>query len=69
MHDAIMAWSSHALYGGRLTAHGSVAAHTVRELPGVDGAPAGALAAGPLVLVDTAGCDMEESLEAEGGSR
>ena len=71
MHAAIMAWSSDALYGGRLEAHDSVAAHTLAELAavpeGADSAAADLDAA--LVLVDTAGCDMEEAQEAEGGSR
>ena len=82
MHEDIMAWSSRTLYHGRLTAHDSVATHTRATLPtaaGAADAAAGAAAAddadanddaaAPLVLVDTAGCDMEEQQEEEGGSR
>lgn len=32
MHAAIMQWSSHELYGGRLSAHPSVAGHTLPDL-------------------------------------
>jgi hypothetical protein len=54
------------LYGGRLSAHPSVAGHT---LAGVPGAGAGAAALPVLLLVDTAGCDMEEQAEEEGDSK
>ncbi len=33
MHQAIMRWSSDELYDGRLSAHPSVAAHTLSGLP------------------------------------
>ena len=33
MHAAIMRWASDAMYAGRLTAHDSVAAHTLLDLP------------------------------------
>ena len=74
MHQDIMAWSSAALYDNRLTAHDSVAAHTVATLPGLstaESSTSGASSeefAAALVLVDTAGCDMEEQKEEEGGS-
>ncbi len=35
MHATISAWSSHAMYGGRLTPHPAVAARRLFELPGV----------------------------------
>ena len=78
MHEDIMAWSSRTLYQGKLTAHDSVATHTRATLPTSAGAAGAAAAdeadadddaAAPLVLVDTAGCDMEEQQEEEGGSR
>jgi len=33
MHRNIMQWSSDELYGGALTAHASVADHTLSDLP------------------------------------
>lgn len=69
MHAAIMDWSSQELYGGRLAAHASVAGHTMAGLPGVAAAAGlpGAAELPVLLLVDTAGCDMEEQVEEEGG--
>jgi ATP-dependent RNA/DNA helicase IGHMBP2 len=72
MHESIMAWSSAALYGGRLRAHESVACHTLAGLAAAAAdadadVDADALAA-PLMLVDTAGCSAEEAQEEEGGS-
>lgn len=32
MHASIMSWASHELYGGALTAHPSVAEHSLRDL-------------------------------------
>ena len=32
MHEAIMTWASQALYAGRLSAHPSVAQHTLSDL-------------------------------------
>lgn len=58
MHARIMEWSGEQLYGGRLTAHPSVAAHTLADLGAVRGEVE--WASDPLVLVDTAGCDMGE---------
>lgn len=54
------------LYGGRLSAHASVAQHT---MAGVPGAGAGAAELPVLLLIDTAGCDMEEQAEEEGDSK
>ena len=33
MHSDIMQWASDAMYAGRLTAHSSVAQHTLLDLP------------------------------------
>lgn len=54
------------LYGGRLSAHASVAQHT---MAGVPGAGAAAAELPVLLLIDTAGCDMEEQAEEEGDSK
>ena len=64
MHGLISDWSSEAMYEGKLKAHESVIARgfasIARELP-VDGALEGDIDAlpTPLLLIDTAGCDME----------
>jgi ATP-dependent RNA/DNA helicase IGHMBP2 len=78
-----MMWSSEALYGGRVSAAPSVAKHSIADIAAVTGNPDATVAAAfdagfdvddvaaaaiPLVLVDTAGCGMEE-IEEEGGSR
>jgi ATP-dependent RNA/DNA helicase IGHMBP2 len=69
MHEDIMTWASRALYAQRLSAHASVATHTIATLPAVSLDSGDDGFASPLVLVDTAGCGMEERQEAEGGSR
>lgn len=51
MHEALMRFPSERLYGGRLRAHPSVAAHRLADL-GVTDDP---LRPGPLVFIDTAG--------------
>ncbi|KFO93163.1 DNA-binding protein SMUBP-2, partial [Buceros rhinoceros silvestris] len=61
MHQAIMQWASTELYGGRLTAHPSVAQHLLRDLPGVTSTEETTI---PLLLIDTAGCGLFE-LEVE----
>ncbi|KAL4440242.1 hypothetical protein ABPG75_003243 [Micractinium tetrahymenae] len=66
MNSAIMEWSSQELYGGRLAAHASVAGHT---MAGLAGATPEAAELPVLLLVDTAGCDMEEQEEEEGDSK
>ncbi|XP_065191168.1 DNA-binding protein SMUBP-2-like [Sycon ciliatum] len=58
MHRHIMQWSSNHLYHGRLVAHDSVANHLLRDLPGVKGEEYSTDV--PLLLIDTAGCDLEE---------
>jgi ATP-dependent RNA/DNA helicase IGHMBP2 len=66
MHERIMEWPSRELYGGRLVAHPSVATHLLRDLPGVAPCPD---TESPLVFIDTAGADLEETVEAEGDSK
>ncbi|NXJ77528.1 SMBP2 protein, partial [Trogon melanurus] len=61
MHEAIMQWASTEMYGGRLTAHPSVALHLLRDLPGVASTEETTV---PLLLIDTAGCGLFE-LEVE----
>ncbi|NXG76817.1 SMBP2 protein, partial [Baryphthengus martii] len=61
MHEAIMQWASTELYGGRLTAHPSVAQHLLKDLPGVTSTEETSI---PLLLIDTAGCGLFE-LEVE----
>ncbi|XP_071284263.1 DNA-binding protein SMUBP-2 isoform X1 [Agelaius tricolor] len=61
MHRLIMEWASSELYGGRLSAHPSVAQHLLRDLPGVCDTEETSI---PLLLIDTAGCGLFE-LEVE----
>ena len=78
MHQAISDWASQAMYDGRLQAHESVRGHTLADLSSSaihDGtstpthlrnselAPGGL---GPLVWIDTAGCDLHESVATSG---
>ena len=66
MHEDIMRWSSEALYSGKLVAAPSVATRRLEHLAGVlpteDTSPV-------LVLVDTAGCGLEESTAPDSISR
>ena len=57
MNEAIMKWSSEKLYEGRLQAHISVKSHLLKDLPGVQETDETSL---PLLLIDTAGCDIRE---------
>jgi ATP-dependent RNA/DNA helicase IGHMBP2 len=66
MHEAIMQWSSLALYGGQITAAAAVAAHRLRDLPGVTAGPDTDCA---VLLLDTAGCGLEETETADDGSK
>ncbi|KFO74430.1 DNA-binding protein SMUBP-2, partial [Cuculus canorus] len=61
MHQAIMQWASSELYGGRLTAHPSVAQHLLKDLVGVTATEETTI---PLLLIDTDGCGLFE-LEVE----
>lgn len=66
-----MAWPSGELYGGRLRAHASVARHTLAGLvppaPGAAADPHHPASGAVLLLIDTTGCDMEESAGGGGG--
>ena len=57
MNEVIMRWSSDQLYDGRLLADVSVAQHLLCHLPGVSDAELTSL---PLLMIDTAGCDLYE---------
>ncbi|XP_078153290.1 DNA-binding protein isoform X1 [Carex rostrata] len=62
MHDLIMTWSSQELYQNKITAHPSVAAHTLYELDDVNKSSS---TEPTLLLIDTTGCDMEEKKDEE----
>ncbi|GFS16916.1 DNA-binding protein SMUBP-2 [Elysia marginata] len=57
MHQDIMEWASHQLYQGKLMAHTSVATHLLKDLEGVSDTEETRV---PLLLIDTAGCDLQE---------
>ncbi|XP_061165035.1 DNA-binding protein SMUBP-2-like [Saccostrea echinata] len=57
MHQLIMQWSSDQLYDGKLTAHSSVACHLLRDIESVEESEE---TAEPLLLIDTAGCQLYE---------
>lgn len=58
MNSDIMDWASKEMYQGRLTAHSSVEAHLLKDLPGVAPVEETGMA---LLLVDTAGCGLNET--------
>ncbi|KAM7264647.1 hypothetical protein ACFE04_002330 [Oxalis oulophora] len=62
MHELIMEWSSKELYSSKIKAHPSVAAHMLFDLEGVKKTSS---TEASLLLVDTAGCDMEEKKDGE----
>ncbi|KAK7877055.1 hypothetical protein WMY93_032247 [Mugilogobius chulae] len=62
MNSAIMDWASREMYQGRLTAHSSVEAHLLKDLPGVAGVEETAT---PLLLIDTAGCGLNETEDSD----
>uniref|UniRef100_A0A7C9ADE8 DNA helicase n=2 Tax=Opuntia streptacantha TaxID=393608 RepID=A0A7C9ADE8_OPUST len=62
MHELIMDWSSKELYDSKIKAHASVAAHRLYDLEDVKKTPA---TEPTLLLIDTAGCDMEEKKDEE----
>ena len=68
MHQKIADWASHALYGGALQTHQSVKDRTLAQLNGVQSLEDDDddVLSSPLVLIDTAGCDMHESTNAAG---
>ncbi|KAK3099969.1 hypothetical protein FSP39_012679, partial [Pinctada imbricata] len=57
MHRAIMTWSSEVLYHGKLEADPSVEGHLLRDLHDVTDCE---VTQEPLLLVDTAGCELYE---------
>jgi ATP-dependent RNA/DNA helicase IGHMBP2 len=70
MHQDIADWASKAMYGGELMTHKSVKSRTLSQLDSVhassgDGAVSD-LEETTLFLVDTAGCDMHETVNAAG---
>ncbi|GKV32632.1 hypothetical protein SLEP1_g41226 [Rubroshorea leprosula] len=62
MHELIMDWSSKELYDSKIKAHPSVAAHMLFDLENVKRTTSTEPA---LLLIDTAGCDMEEKKDEE----
>ncbi|XP_073150722.1 uncharacterized protein [Henckelia pumila] len=62
MHELIMNWSSEELYSSKVKAHPSVAAHTLYELADVKKSSS---TEPTLLLIDIAGCDMEEKKDEE----
>ncbi|XP_055802390.1 uncharacterized protein LOC129871491 isoform X2 [Solanum dulcamara] len=62
MHELIMNWSSRELYENKIEAHSSVASHMLYQLEDVKKSPSTEKA---LLLIDTAGCDMEEKKNEE----
>lgn len=62
MNQAIMDWASKEMYQGRLTAHSSVKEHLLKDLPGVASIEETST---PLLLIDTAGCGLSETEDAD----
>ncbi|XP_065857035.1 uncharacterized protein [Euphorbia lathyris] len=62
MHELIMNWSSKELYNSKIKAHASVAAHMLYDL---DGVKKSSCTESTLLLIDIAGCDMEEKKDEE----
>nr|GMD46410.1 DNA-binding protein SMUBP-2 isoform X1 [Ipomoea batatas] len=62
MHELIMNWSSKELYDSKIEAHASVAQHMLYELEDVKTSSS---TESTLVLIDIAGCDMEEKKDEE----
>jgi ATP-dependent RNA/DNA helicase IGHMBP2 len=73
MHRAIMTWSSHELYHDKLVADGSVSGHLLTDLPAwrpaTDGSVDVECLEAPIVLIDTAGCGLEELQDASSLSK
>uniref|UniRef100_A0A9J7ZI83 DNA-binding protein SMUBP-2 n=1 Tax=Cyprinus carpio carpio TaxID=630221 RepID=A0A9J7ZI83_CYPCA len=57
MNSAIMQWASEQMYEGKLIAHPSVEKHLLRDLAGVADVEETRI---PLLLIDTAGCGLNE---------
>ncbi|XP_021282252.1 DNA-binding protein SMUBP-2 isoform X1 [Herrania umbratica] len=62
MHELIMNWSSKELYNSKIEAHPSVAAHMLFDLENVKRLSS---TEPTLLLIDIAGCDMEEKKDEE----
>ncbi|ERN11784.1 DNA-binding protein SMUBP-2 isoform X1 [Amborella trichopoda] len=62
MHKLIMDWSSAELYDSKIEAHPSVAGHMLYDLDDVQRTSS---TQPTLLLIDTAGCDMEEKKDEE----
>ncbi|CAL5401983.1 unnamed protein product [Camellia sinensis] len=62
MHELIMTWSSKELYNSKIEAHPCVAAHMLYDLEGVKKSSS---TEPTLILIDIAGCDMEEKKDEE----
>ncbi|KAE9590741.1 hypothetical protein Lal_00023123 [Lupinus albus] len=62
MHELIMDWSSKELYNSKVKAHASVAAHMLYDLEDVKKTSS---TEPTLLLIDIAGCDMEEKKDEE----
>ncbi|KAK1282076.1 hypothetical protein QJS10_CPB22g01375 [Acorus calamus] len=62
MHELIMNWSSTELYDSKIEAHASVAGHMLHDIEGVQKSSS---TEPTLVLIDIAGCDMEEKKDEE----
>ncbi|GAA0151831.1 DNA metabolism protein [Lithospermum erythrorhizon] len=65
MHELIMNWSSKELYDSKIEAYPRVAAHMLTDLEGVTKSSA---TEHTLLLIDIAGCDMEEKKDEEGST-
>ncbi|KAL0968844.1 hypothetical protein UPYG_G00272620 [Umbra pygmaea] len=57
MNSNIMTWASEQMYQGKLTAHSSVENHLLRDMPGIASVEETIT---PLLLIDTAGCGLNE---------
>jgi len=66
MHEIIMGFSNAEFYNGELTAHDSVAEHTLAGLPGVSSTD---FTRTPMLFLDTSGAGHEETEEGETSSR
>ncbi|XP_074371613.1 uncharacterized protein LOC141712539 [Apium graveolens] len=62
MHELIMKWSSKELYDNKIEAHSTVAAHMLYDL---EDAKKTSSTESTLLLIDIAGCDMEEKKDEE----
>ncbi|XP_057982416.1 uncharacterized protein LOC131167640 [Malania oleifera] len=62
MHELIMNWSSKELYSSKIKAHASVAAHMLYDLEDVKKSSS---TEPTLLLIDIAGCDMDEKKNEE----